>query len=214
MGRDVKLRTRVKICGITRIEDAKSAISSGCDALGFVFYERSPRAVSVKQAADIIAQLPPFVSTVALFVDATPEFVRNVIQKTGIDLLQFHGHEKDQECVVYNRPFIKALRMRPEVDLKAEVNAYPNARAILLDAYTPGIPGGTGEQFDWSRIPLELSSQIILAGGLDATNVAQAISQVKPYAVDVSGGVEGSKGIKDAVKIQQFITEVYRVNDY
>ena len=104
--------------------------------------------------------------------------------------------------------------MRPEVDLKAEVNAYPNARAILLDAYTPGIPGGTGEQFDWSRIPLELSSQIILAGGLDATNVSQAISQVKPYAVDVSGGVEVSKGIKDAVKIQQFITEVYRVNDY
>lgn len=168
----------------------------------------------MEQAADIIAQLPPFVATVALFVDAAPEFVRNVIQKTGVDLLQFHGQEKDQDCAVYNRPFIKALRMRPEVDLKAEVNAYPNARSILLDAYTPGIPGGTGERFDWSRIPLELSSQIILAGGLDASNVAQAIRQVKPYAVDVSGGVEASKGVKDAAKIQQFITEVYRVDDY
>lgn len=205
------LRTRIKICGITRLEDALAAADSGADALGFVFYERSPRAISVSNAAKIIASTPAFVTSVALFVDAEENFINEVISETGVDLLQFHGNETDAFCRSFVRPFIKAVRMRPELDLNKEINAYPNARGVLLDAYSPGIPGGTGERFDWSRIPADLAREITLAGGLDAGNVAQAITSVKPYAVDISGGVEQSKGIKDAKKIEQLIAEVYRV---
>jgi len=207
------LRTRVKICGITRIEDAIAAVDAGADALGFVFYAKSPRAVSIADAADIIDRLPAFVTSVALFVDAEPDYVKQVIAQTRVDLLQFHGNETPQMCAQFERPFIKALRMRPDVDLNQQVLAYANAKGVLLDAYTPGIPGGTGEQFDWSRIPAEIASQITLAGGLDSSNVAAAIEQVGPYAVDVSGGVELSKGIKDARKLKQFFAEVYRVNN-
>lgn len=205
------MRTRIKICGITRLEDALAAADSGADALGFVFYERSPRAISVSNAAKIIASTPAFVTSVALFVDAEENFINEVISETGVDLLQFHGNETDAFCRSFVRPFIKAVRMRPELDLNKEINAYPNARGVLLDAYSPGIPGGTGERFDWSRIPADLAREITLAGGLDAGNVAQAITSVKPYAVDISGGVEQSKGIKDAKKIEQLIAEVYRV---
>lgn len=207
------MRTRVKICGITRIEDAIAAVDAGADALGFVFYAKSPRAVSIADAADIIDRLPAFVTSVALFVDAEPDYVKQVIAQTRVDLLQFHGNETPQMCAQFERPFIKALRMRPDVDLNQQILAYANAKGVLLDAYTPGIPGGTGEQFDWSRIPVEIASQITLAGGLDSSNVAAAIEQVGPYAVDVSGGVELSKGIKDARKLKQFFAEVYRVNN-
>lgn len=207
------MRTRVKICGITRIEDAIAAVDAGADALGFVFYAKSPRAVSIADAADIIDRLPAFVTSVALFVDAEPDYVKQVIAQTRVDLLQFHGNETPQMCAQFERPFIKALRMRPGVDLNQQILAYANAKGVLLDAYTPGIPGGTGEQFDWSRIPAEIASQITLAGGLDSSNVAAAIEQVGPYAVDVSGGVELSKGIKDARKLKQFFAEVYRVNN-
>jgi len=207
------LRTRVKICGITRIEDAIAAVDAGADALGFVFYAKSPRAVSIADAADIIDRLPAFVTSVALFVDAEPDYVKQVIAQTRVDLLQFHGNETPQMCAQFERPFIKALRMRPDVDLNQQILAYASAKGVLLDAYTPGIPGGTGEQFDWSRIPAEIASQITLAGGLDSSNVAAAIEQVGPYAVDVSGGVELSKGIKDARKLKQFFAEVYRVNN-
>lgn len=207
------MRTRVKICGITRIEDALAAVNAGADALGFVFYAKSPRAVSVTNAAEIIAQLPAFVTSVALFVDAEPDYIQQVIDVAAVDLLQFHGAETPEQCSRYSRPYIKALRMRPDLDLNQQILAYSNAKGVLLDAYTPGIPGGTGEQFDWSRIPVDLASSITLAGGLDRTNIAQAISQVRPYAVDVSGGVEQSKGIKDAKKLEQFMTEVHRVNN-
>ena len=207
------LRTRVKICGITRIEDALAAVNAGADALGFVFYAKSPRAVSVTNAAEIIAQLPAFVASVALFVDAEPDYIQQVIDVAAVDLLQFHGAETSEQCSRYSRPYIKALRMRPDLDLNQQILAYSSARGVLLDAYTPGIPGGTGEQFDWSRIPADLASSITLAGGLDSTNIARAISQVRPYAVDVSGGVEQSKGIKDAKKLEQFMTEVHRVNN-
>lgn len=207
------MRTRVKICGITRIEDAIAAVDAGADALGFVFYAKSPRAVSIADAADIIDRLPAFVTSVALFVDAEPDYVKQVIAQTRVDLLQFHGNETPQMCAQFERPFIKALRMRPDVDLNQQILAYASAKGVLLDAYTPGIPGGTGEQFDWSRIPAEIASQITLAGGLDSSNVAAAIEQVGPYAVDVSGGVELSKGIKDARKLKQFFAEVYRVNN-
>ncbi len=206
------LRTRVKICGITRLEDALAAIAAGADALGFVFYPPSPRSVESTVAEAIIKQLPPFVSTVALFVNESPEQVRAVIEQTGIDLLQFHGDESPDYCSQFERPYFKALRMSPDIDVVAETKRFTSARAVLLDAYRAGVPGGTGEAFDWDRIPADLSMPLILAGGLDQHNVKQAINQVKPYAVDVSGGVEAAKGLKDSAKIISFMNEVSRAN--
>ena len=209
--RSVK-RTRVKICGITQLEDALVAIESGADALGFVFYEPSPRYVTPEKAAEIIKQLPAFVTTTALFVNASKEAVDRILRQTRIDLLQFHGGETPKFCGQFERPYIKALRMKPDLDLAVEAKSYSAAQAILLDAYRPGIPGGTGEVFDWDRIPAEHPAPIILAGGLTAENIAQAVQTVAPYAVDVSGGVEKSKGIKDAGKVEKFINEVNRAN--
>ena len=205
-------RTRVKICGITRLEDALSAIDSGVDALGFVFYEPSPRAISVADAANIITQLPAFVTTTALFVNADRAVVDRVISETRIDLLQFHGDESPEFCEQFSRPYIKAMRMKPGLEIEQEIARYSSAQAILLDAYTPGIPGGTGEVFDWDLIPRVHPAPIILAGGLTRANVAESVKQVAPFAVDVSGGVEQSKGIKDAEKIAAFMNEVNRVN--
>ncbi|EDO29270.1 predicted protein [Nematostella vectensis] len=207
------MSTRVKICGITRLEDAQLAIAAGADALGFVFYEPSPRYVSPEVAAAIIRELPPFVVTTALFVDASETYVRQVLEQTQIDLLQFHGDETPAFCEQFNRPYIKALRVKPTLDLLAEQKRFQSARALLLDAYKPGVPGGTGESFDWALIPKALAPKIILAGGLDAGNVARAIAEVKPFAVDVSGGVEASKGIKDANKIKRFFEEVSCANE-
>ncbi len=202
------MRTRVKICGITRPEDAMAAIEAGADALGFVFYPPSPRYVEVARAASIIRQLPPFVTSVALFVNADRETIAEVIRETGIDLLQFHGNECPDYCAEHGRPWIKAVRMKDDLDLDKVVRDHAGARALLLDAYRPGVPGGTGEAFDWGRIPAELAGRIVLAGGLTPDNVADAVRQVKPYAVDVSGGVEASKGIKDREKIKQFMRGV------
>ncbi|MCO8163619.1 phosphoribosylanthranilate isomerase [Pseudomonas sp. 21LCFQ010] len=199
---------RSKICGITRLEDALAAVEAGADALGFVFYAPSPRAVSVQQARAIIAGLPPFVTTVGLFVNASSCELNETLDALPLDLLQFHGDESPEACDGYHRPFIKALRVKPGDDIAAACRAYGKASGILLDAYVPGVPGGTGERFDWSLIPGDLSRPIILAGGLDAGNVAQAIAQVKPYAVDVSGGVERSKGIKDHDKVRAFMRAV------
>lgn len=206
------LRTRVKICGITRLEDALTAIEAGADALGFVFYPPSPRSVDSAVAETIIKQLPPFVTTVALFVNESPEQVKAVLKQTGIDLLQFHGDESPEYCNQFERPYFKALRMSPDIDVVAEIERFASARAVLLDAYRAGIPGGTGEAFDWDRIPADLKNPLILAGGLDQHNVRQAIGQVKPYAVDVSGGVEAAKGLKDSSKIISFMNEVSRAN--
>ncbi len=206
------MRTRVKICGITRLEDALAAIEAGADALGFVFYTPSSRYVEPAVAEVIINQLPPFVTTVALFVDESPEQVRAVIDQTGIDLLQFHGDESPDYCDQFNHPYFKALRMSPDIDVVAETERFVTARAVLLDAYRPGVPGGTGEAFDWDRIPADIDKPLILAGGLDQNNVAKAISQVKPYAVDVSGGVEAAKGLKDSLKLISFMNEVARAN--
>lgn len=205
------MRTRVKICGITRPEDGLDAARSGADAIGFVFYAKSPRAVTPKQTAEIAAVLPPFVTTVGLFVDPDVEYVEAVLKDVSLDLLQFHGDEPPEFCRQFGRPYIKAIRMRDGIDLQAELNRYHDSHGLLLDTYTPGIPGGTGEAFDWHRVPEKLASQIVLAGGLNAANVGEAIQQVKPYAVDVSGGVEASKGIKDADKIAAFMGEVKRV---
>ncbi len=202
------MRTRVKICGITRLEDAMTAIDAGADALGFVFYPPSPRDISVAQAREIVAQLPPFVTTVALFVNADRGTIAEVVQQVKIDLLQFHGNECPDYCAEHGRPWIKAIRMKDDVDLLQLNRAYHGASALLLDAYKPGVPGGTGDSFDWERIPEEMARRIVLAGGLNAENVAIAIRKVHPYAVDVSGGVEAGKGIKDQEKIQQFMRGV------
>ncbi|MDZ5741605.1 phosphoribosylanthranilate isomerase [Pseudomonas asiatica] len=199
---------RSKICGITRIEDALAAAEAGADAIGFVFYAKSPRAVDVRQARAIIAELPPFVTTVGLFVNASRCELNEILEVVPLDLLQFHGDETPQDCEGYHRPWIKALRVRPGDDLEAACRVYAGARGILLDAYVPGVPGGTGEAFDWSLVPARLSKPIILAGGLSVDNVGQAIAQVRPYAVDVSGGVEQAKGIKDAAKIEAFMRAV------
>lgn len=201
------MRTRVKICGITRRQDAEFAIEMGADAIGLVFYSPSPRAVSVEQAKEIIAHLPPFVSVVALFVNAKPQEVQDCIDTLPIDLLQFHGDETPRYCEQFGRPYLKAIRMREEVDLVELAIQYKSAAAILLDSYQPGTPGGTGKTFDWSLIG-NLDKPFILAGGLTVENVAMAIKQVRPYAVDISGGVEQSKGIKDKQKISAFMQEV------
>lgn len=202
------MRTRVKICGITRVADALVAADCGADAIGLVFYEPSPRYVDVATAAAIARDLPPFVTVVGLFVNASAETIARAIGEVRLDLLQFHGDESPAFCRDQARPWIRALRMQPGIDVGAEVARYAGSRGVLLDAYRPGVPGGTGETFDWGRIPRELAGRVVLAGGLDPDNVADAIRQVRPFAVDVSGGVERDKGVKDADRIKRFIDEV------
>ncbi len=203
------MRIRVKICGITRVEDALSAVEQGADAIGLVFYDQSPRNVSIKQAVEIASNVPAFVSVVGLFVNAEPSYINEVISSAKIDLLQFHGDESPEECANYSLPFIKAIRVKTDTNLVQYAKEYSAAKALLLDAYTEGVAGGTGHVFDWNLIPKQLAKSVILAGGLKADNVAQAIQQVMPYAVDVSGGVEASKGVKDAAKIAAFMRQVY-----
>ncbi|SRR5690554_662212 len=205
------MRTRVKICGITRPEDALTAVKAGADAIGLVFYGPSPRCVSLEQAQAIAQVIPPFVTITALFVDPTAEEVQKILDSVRIDLIQFHGDENEHFCEQFNTPYIKAIRVRNTQDVVANSLRFPSALAFLLDSFKPGVPGGTGETFDWSLIPQESQKPIILAGGLTAENIATAIQQVSPFAVDVSGGVEATKGIKDASKIQEFMNEVYRV---
>ena len=167
-----------------------AAVDAGADALGFVFYEPSPRHVSVDRAAAIARGLPPFVTTVALFVNADAQTIAQVVDEVGVDLLQFHGQECPDYCAQHRRPWIRAVRMKPDTDLLAAQAEFGAGRGLLLDAYRPGVPGGTGETFDWARIPPDLASRIVLGGGLKPDNVAQAVRAVRPFAVDVSGGVE------------------------
>lgn len=202
------MRTRVKICGITRVEDARQAAQLGADAIGLVFYPPSPRNVTIDQAQEISACLPPFVSRVGLFVDAEPQHIESVLASVPLDLVQFHGAESAEQCQRYGKPYIKAIRMTPGLDLAAAINAHADACGILLDTYSDSVAGGSGEAFDWSRVPAGLEQPLILAGGLDAGNVGAAIAAVHPYAVDVSSGVEQQKGIKDAAKMAAFINEV------
>lgn len=205
------MRTRVKICGITRVEDGLAAARAGADAIGLVFYARSPRAVSAAQARTIVGALPPFVTTVGLFVDAAAEDVRHVLQAVPLDLLQFHGDESPEQCRIYGRPYLKALRMREGVDVAAAARTYSDAAGLLVDTYVEGVAGGTGLAFEWSRLPHDLARPVILAGGLTPDNVAAAVAQVRPWAVDVSGGVEAAPGLKDAAKIAAFIRGVKSV---
>ena len=205
------MRTRVKICGITRAQDAIKAVEFGADAIGLVFYGKSPRAISIDDARAIIQKIPPFVTVVGLFVDPSPKDVAAVLHRVSLDLLQFHGDELPSECSAYGKPYIKAIKMREGDDIAAQVARYTSARGILLDTYDPKVPGGTGRVFDWNRIPKDLDKPIILAGGLTPENVWQAITKVRPFAVDVSGGVEADKGIKDVEKMAAFMRGVQSV---
>jgi phosphoribosylanthranilate isomerase len=201
-------RTRVKICGITRPEDAQEAARLGADALGLVFYSSSPRAVTVERARHIVDGLPPFVTVVGLFVNAEPREIRAALEAVPIDLLQFHGDEPPEACRGYGRRYVKAVTMTEDVDLAAMALHYGDAAALLLDTPSPRARGGTGESFDWSRVPSDVGKSIVLAGGLNPDNVAEAIQVARPYGVDVSSGVELAKGIKDAAKMAAFMRGV------
>ena len=196
---------RIKICGITSVEDARCAVEAGADAIGLVFYEPSPRAVTIELAREISYSVGPFVTVVGLFVDADEAVVRNVLERVPLHVLQFHGDESEAYCHRFQRPYMKAIRMRPELNVQQAIESYPSAIAILLDAYRAGVPGGTGETFDWQRVPKNSTRPIVLAGGLTPNNVAEAINSTRVYGVDVSGGVESSHRKKDPNKVNSFI---------
>lgn len=200
-------RTRIKICGITRIIDLDAALSAGVDAVGLVFYPPSPRALSLDQATSLARHVPPFVTRVGLFVNAEPAVVRETLAAVSIDLLQFHGEEEASYCEQFGLPYLKAARVRPELDLLEFARAYPTAQGLLLDAWVEAY-GGVGQSFDWSLIPQDLPLPIVLSGGLQADNVVEAVANIHPWAVDVSSGVEAAKGIKDADKIAAFVKAV------
>ncbi len=206
------MRTRVKICGFTRVEDAVYAAYSGVDAIGLVFYPPSPRHVEIEQAIKIVNALPAFTSVVALFVDEQEARIREVLAQVPIDCLQFHGDEPAKACRIYGKRYIKAIRMQDGIDIAALAEHYHDAAGLLLDAFHPDAKGGTGNQFNWDMIPGQCTLPIILAGGLDETNAKQAVQTVKPYALDVSSGVEAKKGIKDSLKMAAFINQVNEGN--
>ena len=201
------MTTRIKMCGITRPQDIQAAVDAGADAVGLVFYPHSPRFVSTEQAARLAQFVPPFVTIVGLFVNAEAQFVREILATVPIHLLQFHGDEDDVYCRQFDRPFIKAVRVKPGMELYEAIASFPSAQAILLDAFVDGYGGG-GKIFDWTLIPDQPGKPIILSGGLDADNVTAAVRRVRPAAVDVSSGIEVAKGIKDAAKMQAFVTAV------
>ncbi|MBE0468747.1 MAG: phosphoribosylanthranilate isomerase [Methyloprofundus sp.] len=203
-------RTRVKICGFTEVEQAVHAAYAGADAIGLVFFPPSPRNVTINKAQEIVAALPPFTSVVALFVDAAETEIKEVLKHVPIDLLQFHGNEPANACRLYDKPYMKAIRMQSDTNICALSTKYHDASGLLLDAFHADAQGGTGQQFDWDLIPKHNTLPIILAGGLAQDNVGEAIARVKPYAVDVSSGVEVTKGIKDNNKISAFLNEVYQ----
>ena len=202
------MNTRVKICGITRVQDGLDAVRLGAHAIGLVFYAPSPRAVAMDQARAIVDALPPFVTAVGLFVNAEAEVVRATLAAVQLQLLQFHGDETPEYCAAFGVPYLKAVRVRPEVDLLQYAQQFHGARGLLLDAYVEGVRGGTGATFDWALIPRSLPLPVVLSGGLDADNVGAAVRAVRPWAVDVSSGVESAKGIKDAAKIEAFMNGV------
>ncbi len=209
----INSKVRIKICGITNPGDAQAAIDAGANAIGLVFYEQSRRYVTIEQAGEIVACLPPFISTVALFVNADVKYIQTVVNNIAIDILQFHGDEQDEECGKYGKRYIKAIRMRADIDLNTESKRYTGASALLLDNFDVMQYGGTGCTFDWGLIRGQSDKPLILAGGLTADNVRRAIRTVKPYAVDVSSGVEAEMGKKDADKIHAFVNQVVHAYD-
>lgn len=201
------MKPRIKICGLTRIDDVCIAVDAGADAIGLVFYPPSPRHVDLPRAALLASAVPPFVSIVGLFVNADPALVRQTLAAVPINLLQFHGDEDESYCRQFDRPYMKAARVKPGLDLVQYAAAFPTAQAILLDAFVDGYGGG-GKVFDWSLVPSALGKPIVLSGGLDAGNVGEAVCRIRPAAVDVSSGVEAGKGVKDAEKIRAFVLAV------
>ena len=205
---------RVKVCGITSVVAARQASDAGVDAIGLVFYEPSSRNLpDMSVARDIAMAVGPFVTTVGLFVNADRTFIDDILRQVPINLLQFHGDEPDQFCSSFSRPYIKAIRMRPELDVDSEIQKYPGSVGVLLDAYRRGTPGGTGECFDWSRVPRQSHRAIVLAGGLNPSNVSDAIAETQCWGVDVSGGVESSAGVKSPELVSQFVKRA-KVNEY
>lgn len=204
--------TRIKICGITQRDDALTAIACGAHALGFIFYPQSPRALTLEKFSGIVHNLPPFITKVGLFVDPLPETVEQALQTNQLDLLQFHGNENEDFCRRFNFPYIKAIRVKSMASLSAQLTEFPSAIALLLDTFVEGVAGGAGRTFDWSLCPRSSEKPLILAGGLTPDNVAYAIQQVRPYAVDVSSGVEKTKGVKDSALIAKFTSEVFQCN--
>lgn len=202
------MKVRAKICGITRAEDGLACAHHGADAIGLVFYAPSPRHVAIPQAREIARALPPFVTTVALFVDPANDEVETVLRAVRPDVLQFHGDESPEFCRQFGVPYLKAVRVKAGLNLVEYATRYRDAQGLLLDAYVEGLAGGTGLSFDWALIPTGLPLPVILSGGLDPGNVEAAIRQVKPWAVDVSSGVEAAKGLKDAAKIAAFMQGV------
>ena len=200
--------TKVKICGFTNSKNARDAAIAGVDAIGLVFYDKSPRNVDIQKAREIVAALPPFINRVGLFVNANPSFIDEVLCEVPLDTLQFHGDEEVVDCTQYQMPFIKSLRVTSKTNLDQIAEHFSDASALLLDSYNPNSYGGTGEIFDWSLARVKINLPIILAGGLNSENVSEAISQVNPYAVDASSGVESSPGMKDIDKILAFIQSV------
>lgn len=204
------MRTRIKICGIKHQDDALKAVECGADAIGLIFVQKSPRYASLTDARVIAESMPPFVTVVGLFMDASAETVREALKVVPLNILQFHGDETPEFCEQFGMPYIKVLRMRENVNVVAFAQEYPNAAGILLDTYSKA-GGGSGQTFDWNLIPGDVPLPLILAGGLNPENVASAVETVKPYAVDVSSGVESEPAVKDHKKIEQFIKEVQRV---
>jgi phosphoribosylanthranilate isomerase len=203
------MRTRVKICGLTRINDIQAAIQLGADAIGLVFYPPSPRSVTIEQASALLHDVPAFVSIVGLFVNAEPDWVRSVLHQVPITVLQFHGHEEPDYCATFQYPWIKAISVQQSTDFTLQSHRYAQAAGLLYDTYDPDLIGGTGRTFDWSLLPAALAAKCIIAGGLTPENVATAITRMRPYAVDVSGGVEEqTKGCKDYAKIAAFMQGV------
>ena len=206
------MRTRIKICGITRPADALTAAAAGADAIGLVFYPDSPRYIRPEEARALIRMMPPFIAVVGVFFDATEAAVSEVVETVPVHILQFHGDETPEYCTAWSRPYLKGIRMRDNADLTREAKRFSSARALLVDTYAREHPGGTGKPFDWNRVKGELALPLILAGGLTAENVGTAIKEVHPYAVDVSSGVESEKGIKDSRKIAHFVQAVRRAD--
>jgi phosphoribosylanthranilate isomerase len=199
---------KIKICGFTQAQNARDVTMLGIDAIGLVFYDKSPRNVGVNQALEIVQALPPFINRVGLFVNANPYFIDEILCEVPLDTLQFHGDESPQQCTQYAMPFIKALRVNEQTNITQLADDYQQASGLLLDAYNPNTYGGTGENFDWDLANVDIDLPIILAGGLTPKNAQQAVNQVNPYALDVSSGVESEKGIKDIEKIKQFIQQI------
>lgn len=206
------MKTRIKICGLTREEDVDAAVAAGADALGFVFYPPSPRYVTAQRAVELVRRIPPFVEVVGLFVNEPPEVVQAVCAALPISILQFHGDEDAAYCRQFSRPYLRAARVRPELDLVEFARSFPDARGLLLDAFVEGYGGG-GHVFDWTLIPPDLPGFLVLSGGLTAANVGDAIRRVRPVAVDVSSGVEMGKGIKDHSKIAAFVAAVRKADE-